>query len=232
MDHLGFGLSDKPRNWSYLPKDHAANLEALIEGLGLRQITLIVQDWGGPIGLSYAVFNPGNISGLIIMNTWAWPVNSDPYYIAFSSFVGGPIGRLLIRRYNFFVKTIMRQAFGDKDKLSPAVHQQYLRALADPEDRRGCYVFPRQIIGSTPWLGQLWDNISALNSVPKLIVWGMKDIAFREKELNRWQRRFPEARSVRLPAAGHLVQEEAPDELAEAVASFLQETTGPATAGI
>ena len=224
IDHLGFGLSDKPKDWGYLPADHAANLAALIEGLGLKDITLAVQDWGGPIGLSYAVVHPENVARIIIMNTWAWPVNRDPYYIAFSGFVGGPIGRMLIRRYNFFARTIMRQAFGDKRKLTVAAHEHYLRALSDPEDRTGCLVFPKQIIGSTPWLAQLRDNMSRLNGKPTLIVWGMKDIAFREKELKRWERTFPEARSIRLSSVGHFVQEEAPEELAEAVVPFLRET--------
>jgi len=224
MDHIGFGLSDKPTDWSYLPVDHAANLTALIDGLGLKGITLVVQDWGGPIGLSYAVARPENVSRIIIMNTWAWPVNRDPYYIAFSGFVGGPIGRMLIRRYNFFARTIMRQAFGDKRKLTVAAHEHYLRALADPEDRTGCLIFPKQIIGSTPWLAQLRDNMSRLNGKPTLIVWGMKDIAFREKELKRWERTFPEARSIRLSSVGHYVQEEAPEALAEAVVPFLKET--------
>jgi haloalkane dehalogenase len=228
MDHIGFGLSDKPRDWSYLPSDHAANLSALIDGLGLKDITLVVQDWGGPIGLSYAVTHPENVARLIIMNTWAWPVNRDWYYIAFSGFMGGPLGRLLIRRYNFFAKSVMRQAFGDKRKLTPAAHEHYLRALPTAEDRKGCYVFPRQIVKSTPWLDQLWSNISMLMSKPTLIVWGMKDIAFREKELKRWEGAFPAARTVRLSSVGHFVQEEAPDELAAAVVPFLQESSTPA----
>jgi haloalkane dehalogenase len=224
MDHLGFGLSDKPRDWSYLPSDHAANLTALIDGLGLKDITLVVQDWGGPIGLSYAVAHPENVARLIILNTWAWPVNRDWYYIAFSGFMGGPIGRMLIRRNNFFAKSVMRQAFGDKRKLTPAAHEHYLRALGTPEDRKGCYVFPRQIVKATPWLSQLWGNIAVLTGKPTLIVWGMKDIAFREKELKRWESTFPKAQSVRLSSVGHYVQEEAPAELAGSVVAFLKET--------
>ncbi len=223
MDHLGFGLSEKPEDWTYLPEDHAANLTRMIQGLGLEKITLVVQDWGGPIGLSYAAAHPENVAGIIILNTWAWPVNRDPYYIAFSRFVGGPIGRMLIRRYNFFARSIMRKAFGDPARLTPAVHAHYLNALALPEDRKGCLVFPGQIIGATPWLGQLRDNLSVLKHTPALIVWGMKDIAFREKELKHWERVFPQARSVRVPHAGHFVQEEAPEELAEAVIPFLDE---------
>ena len=224
LDHLGFGLSDKPRGWSYLPEDHAANLTALIDGIGLKNVTLVVQDWGGPIGLSYAVAHPENVSRIILMNTWAWPVNRDPYYIAFSFFVGGPIGRMLIRRYNFFARTIMRQAFGDKNKLNAAVHGHYLHALAVPQDRTGCMVLPGQVTGSTPWLRRIHDNIHALDGKPKLIVWGMKDIAFRKKELKRWERTFPDARTIRLSSVGHFVQEEAPDELGKAVFSFLGET--------
>jgi haloalkane dehalogenase len=165
---------------------------------------------------------PENISRIILMNTWAWPVNRDLLFVGFSSFMGGPIGRLLIRRYNFFAGTLLRQAFADKSRLSDAAHEHYLRPLCAPEDRKGCVVFPKQIIAATPWLGELWNNISALNGKPTLLVWGMKDIAFRVKELKRWQRAFPEARTVRLSTVGHLVQEEAPDELAEAVVSFLK----------
>lgn len=223
-DHLGFGLSDKPHTWNYLPENHAANLTALIDHLGLKNITLVIQDWGGPIGLSYAVAQPENVARVIVMNTWAWPVNRDWYYIGFSSFVGGPIGRWLIRRYNFFANTILRMAFGDKRKLTTAAHQHYLRPLANPIDRTGCMVFPKHIIASTPWLGQIWANIHTLNDKPKLIVWGMKDIAFREKELKQWERTFPAARSIRLQTVGHYVQEEAPAELAAAVGPFLTET--------
>jgi haloalkane dehalogenase len=224
-DHIGFGLSDKPKDWSYLPSAHAANFAALIEELGLKKITLVVQDWGGPIGLSYAVDHPDNVARLVIINTWAWPVNRDPYYIGFSGFMGGPMGRFLIRRYNFFARSVLYQAFGDKSKLSPSAHQHYLRPLATPDERTGSHIFPKEIIGSTPWLAQIWDKIGVLSDKPVLIVWGMKDIAFREKELLHWQRTFPQAQTVRLATVGHFAQEEAPTELGDAVEIFLKETT-------
>ncbi len=50
MDYIGYGLSDKPLEWSYTPQAQAQNVEKLIEDLGLNNITLVVQDWGGPIG--------------------------------------------------------------------------------------------------------------------------------------------------------------------------------------
>jgi len=138
MDHIGFGLSDKPPGWTYRPQDHARNLVALIEALDLKDITLVVQDWGGPIGLSYAINHPENVKRLVIMNTWMWPVNRDWYYIAFSGFTGGPIGRFLIKRFNFFTRVIMRQAYGDKTKLTEHIHRHYLKPLEVSEERKGC----------------------------------------------------------------------------------------------
>jgi haloalkane dehalogenase len=223
-DHIGFGLSDKPVDWSYLPEEHAKNLEALIEHLGLKNITLVVGDWGGPIGMQYAVTHPDNVARFIVMNTWAWPVNDDFHYVSFSAFMGGPIGRLLIKHFNFFVTSFMPVAFGDKRKLSDHAHQHYKDALPTAAARKGCYVFPKQIIASAPWLTQLWNKLSVLKDKTTLFVWGMKDVAFREKELKQWQRALPNSLTLRLNTVGHFVPEEAPEELGEAVLAFLADS--------
>jgi len=221
MDHIGFGLSDKPPGWTYRPEDHAQNLTALIEALDLKDITLVVQDWGGPIGLSYAIDHPENVKRLVIMNTWMWSVNHDWHYIVFSGFTGGPIGRFLIRRFNFFARVLMRQAYGDKTRLTEHIHRHYLEPLEAPGERKGCWVFPGEILGSTAWLSDLWARRSLLTDKPKLVVWGMKDIAFREQELNTWIDTFPDVKVIRLDGVGHYVQEEAVGELGRAVRSFL-----------
>ncbi len=220
-DHLGFGLSDVPRGAAPHPREHAANLARLVQTLGLRDITLVVQDWGGPIGLSYAVEHPANVSRLIILNTWCWPVADDWYYRAFSGMVGGPIGRSLIRRANLFARVVMPAAYGDRRILTKRIHEQYLRPLSTPEERSACAALPGQIVGATAWLHALWSRFEALQEKPALIVWGMKDIAFRERELERWMEALPEARVVKLGEVGHYVQEEAPDELGDEAARFL-----------
>lgn len=220
-DYIGFGLSSKPYEWSYLPEDHAKNIAALVAHLGLKNITLVVNDWGGPIGMHYAVNHPGNIKRLIVLNTWAWPVDDDFHYTSFSGMMGGPIGRFLIRHFNFFANSFMRVAFGDKSKLSPHAHAHYRNALPTKESRKGSWVFPRRIIHSTPWLGEIWSKIGTLKDKPTLFVWGMKDVAFREKELQRWQTALPNSSTLRLPTVGHFVSEEAPEELGQAAAAFL-----------
>lgn len=207
-DHIGFGLSEKPADWDYLPEHQAENFELLLEFLDLRDITLVVNDWGGPIGLSYAIRHPERIKGIIVTNTWCWPVNDDWYYRAFSGFVGGPVGRWLIRRRNFFARDIVRAVFGDKSRLTPELHRHILEPLAKPEERKGSWTFPGRIIGSTDWLRELWWQRELLQGKVKLLAWGMKDIAFREKELRRWAEAFPEARVVRFSSTGHFVADE------------------------
>ena len=213
-DHIGFGLSDKPLDWSYLPQDHAKNFEKLILSLNLENITLVVGDWGGPIGLSFACKHPEKIQGVVITNTWLWSVKNDWYYQAFSSFTGGPIGRFLIEKRNFFAHDIVAMAFGDKRKLTAEIHNHYLEPLANPQERQGNAIFPKQIIGSSDWLEALWNQSQVLKSKQMLIAWGMKDIAFREKELNQWCKAFPNATVVRYANAGHYLAEERPTELA------------------
>lgn len=226
-DHIGFGLSDKPVDWAYLPHQHTENLTALIDHLGLKDITLVVQDWGGPTGLAYAIAHPENVRRLVILNTWLWPVNKDPYYIGFSGFMGGPIGRHLIKRHNFFVNGVMSQSYGDKKRLTPAIHRHYSAPLSMPAERKGCWVFPGQIVGASEWLAEIWSKRAVLRPMSKLIVWGTKDIAFRENELKTWSREFPEAQILRQRGVGHYVQEELGPGLGDIVARFLD--THPVT---
>ena len=74
IDHIGFGLSDKPYDVSYLPQFHAENLARFIDALNLKNITLVVHDWGGPISMSYALNHPSNIHRIFVSNRWFWSV--------------------------------------------------------------------------------------------------------------------------------------------------------------
>lgn len=221
LDHLGFGLSDKPAIWGYRPVEHASNLTCLIESLGLARITLVLHDWGGPIGLAYAVSHPDKVARIVLMNTWAWPVDRDLHFVAFSKFMGGPVGRYLIERYNFFAQTVLPFACANKAALDRGARSHYVRPLDRPYERQGCLALPKEILDSSDWLEQIWHRHRILRGKPKLLIWGMKDIAFREKELRRWQEAFPEAGVIRLPRVGHFPQEEAPEQVIQALRPFL-----------
>lgn len=202
-----------PLKWSYLPKEHAENLEALLDSLQLKNITIVVGDWGGPIGLSYAVKHSENVKHIVITNTWLWSVKNDWYYQAFSKLAGGLIGSFLIKRYNLFAKTLVKILFGDKSKLTKDIHKRFFMPFGNTANRKGNWTFPRQIIESSEWLESLWNQIDVLKSNKILIAWGMKDIGFRKKELNRWIVTFPNAKVVCYSDAGHFVSEEKSTEL-------------------
>jgi len=214
-DHIGFGLSDKPYEWDYLPVNHATNFALLIDSLNLNNIILVVNDWGGPIGLSYALKHPEKIKKLVILNSWMWSVENDPYYLKFSRMMGGGIGKFMIRNFNIFGKMVVKKAVGDKKKLDKNIHKHYYKHLERKKDRKGCYTFPKQIIGSSEWLASLWQQKEKINSISTTIIWGMKDIAFREQELNYWIENWNNPKVIKLPETGHFPQEEAPDKVIE-----------------
>ena len=224
IDHIGFGLSDKPRDESYLPQEHAQNLAALITKLNLKNVTLVVHDWGGPIGLSYAVHYPANVKRIVLMNSWMWPVKGDSHYEQFSHFMGGPIGQFLIKRFNFFVRVVMKRAYGDKTKWTEAIRQQYLMPFDSPHERKGCWTFAKQVLAANDWLTALWDKSDNIKSKPTLILWGKKDIAFRKKELERWKELFTDRDVILFDQVGHFVPEEQGIVLCPLVQNFLMKT--------
>jgi len=220
-DHIGFGLSEKPYDWSYLPAGHAENLEALLESLDLHDITLVLGDWGGPIGISYALRHPERIRDVMVSNSWMWSVRSQLKFRLFSGYMGGPIGRYLIRSRNSFAKSGFRGAFGDPRRLAPEIHAQYIHPFDEPRSRKGSWVFPKQIIASSDWLNDLWRRRDTLRSKRFLFFWGMKDVGFGEKELQRWSRQYPEGRVVRSPDGGHFLAEELPAQFTSELAALV-----------
>jgi haloalkane dehalogenase len=212
-DHIGFGLSDKPEDWSYLPELHARNFELWMDSMNLHDITLVVNDWGGPIALSYALKYPEKFKKIVVLNTWLWSVENDPHFKKFSNFMGSWFGRFLIKRFNFFGKQVVKKAVGNSKKLTKHIHKHYYLHMQTPAQRKGCYVFPRQIIGSSKWLESLWLQRTKINSIPAVFLWGMKDIAFREKDLNTWLENWNNPTVIKLADIGHFPSEEAPDEV-------------------
>lgn len=205
-DLIGFGLSDKPLGWDYLPEHHAATVEQLITHLDLRSLTLMVADWGGPIGMSYAINHPGRVKSLVITNSWMWSLRGSPRYELFSRLMGSTIGRWLIKRFNLFVTVLMPKMVATG--LSPAVYRHYVGPLSATSDRKGSSVFPKQIIGSSDWLQSLWERREPIADKPALILWGRRDIAFRPTELRRWRALLPQASVHEYRGAGHFLAEE------------------------
>jgi haloalkane dehalogenase len=222
-DHLGFGLSDRPTDFAYTPEAHAEVLHEFVDAIGLDRLTLIVHDFGGPIGLPLALAADSRVSRLVLLNTWAWPIDDDPQMARGARFIGGPIGRFLYRYANASLKLIMPSAYGDRKKLTPAIHEQYLKVFRDRDARiTVLHTLAKSLLGSRAHYQSLLDRIAALRNLPVLIVWGMKDSAFKPYQLERWRSLLPNATIVAIDAAGHWPHEEEPARVIEAIERFLQ----------
>jgi haloalkane dehalogenase len=219
LDLPGFGLSSAPAGYSFKPEEHARVAAAFIENLDLTHATLIGHDWGGPVGLGAMAATEGRITRLCLGNTWAWPVNGDFHFEWFSKLLGGPIGRFAAHRYAVFINLLMPSTMMRR-KLSADEMNAYRAPFQDRAARRPMHVFPASITGSGAWLSTLETAVSRFKG-PAHFIWPENDIAFRDKELARWQRLLPQAGVTRLPKCGHYLWLDAPGECAAAVRGFM-----------
>jgi pimeloyl-ACP methyl ester carboxylesterase len=220
-DLLGFGLSARPRSFSYTPEAHANELEAFVEALDLRHITLVVHDFGGPIGLPLALDRSGIVRRLVVLNSWMWNLADDPAMARVAGLMGGRFGKFLYEHLNLSPRVIMPGAYADKSKLTPQIHAQYLAPFADRWSRGAVlWTLARALLASGPHYEQLWSRRDRLQPIPVLVIWGTRDPAFKVSALARWREAVPHAKVVELPV-GHWPQEEAPDHVGRAIAEFL-----------
>lgn len=218
VDYPGFGLSTAASGYQYLPTEHAAVIGAFVDTLALTGVTLVVHDWGGPIGLAVMQQRPEVFDRLVLSNTWAWPVGA-PLIQLMSHVFGSPIGRLLIRQFNLFVKVMI--PLGHRlSKPSRAEMAHYSNALDSPSRREAAAVFPREITASRAFLADVASGLPAIAERPALIVWGDADFAFGDKELRQWEQTLTTRQTVIITGAGHFVPSDAPEQFAAAIRAW------------
>jgi haloalkane dehalogenase len=215
IDYPGFGLSARPRDYGYTPAEHATVVGSLVRELGLSDLVVMGHDWGGPIGASVACSDPARVSGLVLGNTWLWPV--DRRARMFSRVMSTrPVQRAILNR-NLFVEQILPR--GVVRRLAPEEMEHYRRAQPTPDARRGVAEFPRQLVAATPMLAELERRVThALADKRVLITFPLRDVAVRARQaIPRMQQAFPDVEVVKLPQAKHYFLEDAPDEVSEAI---------------
>lgn len=220
-DLPGFGFSDHPAGYSYKPQEHAEWVEALLfEHLKLDRFILVVQDWGGPIGLSIATRHPDKVAGVVISSTWAWKTN----WIGkvFSTLMGSSLGQYLILQRNFFATTLVSMMLGRK--ASAATLKAYVDPFPTPESRKGPAIFPVQIVAATPWLEQIEARLHVLAGKPAEFVFGLKDMLSTPKEIGKWLAHFPNAGVQKIPGANHFTQEDCPQNYVIAIQRIMAKT--------
>lgn len=221
VDHIGFGMSAKPSDAPYTPEWHSRNLERLVEYLNIKDITLVVHDFGGPIGLSFASRRPELIQKIVLLNTWLWETASNPAAQKVDRIIRSSLGRLLYLRMNASPKLLLKQAFADKRKLTKAIHRHYTRVFPSKSTRYGLLRLAENLVGASEWFQSQWNQMDKLAEKPFLIVWAMADKFITPAYLQTWEGRLRNIhQTLRLENVGHFVQEEAADTLTAAIAAF------------
>ena len=224
LDLPGFGLSDAAPGYGFTPVEHARVVERVVLELPLASFTPVVHDWGGPIGLAVASRHPERVQAVVICNTFAWPADGDRHFEWFSKLLGGPVGRLAIRRANAFVNLMVPA--GTRRHLSRAEMTHYRRPFPTPDARLPTHVFPREILASRDFLAEVETGLGRLAHLPALVAWAGKDVAFRDTERRRFEATFPRHDSIVFERARHYLQEDVPEELAAEIERWWVRTVG------
>jgi len=228
-DHIGCGLSDKPQppRYDYSLRSRVDDLTALLDHLGVREnVSLVVHDWGGMIGMAWASRHVEAVKRLVILNTAAFHLPKTKQF-PFRLWLGRStrLGAWLIRSRNLFCRHAAN--VGVKRKPLPAeVREWYLKPYDSWDNRVAVLKFVQTIPLKPTDPG--YDTVSDVEatlpkfaSTPTLICWGMKDFVFDRHFLTEWERRMPHAEVRRFADCGHYILEDAADEVIPLIERFV-----------
>jgi haloalkane dehalogenase len=230
-DHMGCGLSDKPSDeeYDYTLSRRILDFGALMDDLDLNDINLVVHDWGGMIGLGWAVRNPERIKRLVILNTAAFHLpKSKPFPWQLWMVRDTPLGPLMVRGFNAFSRGASRVACTRK-ALSKEVRDGYCAPYDSWRDRIATLRFVQDIPlrpGERGYdvVSDTAARLDDLSDRPVLVCWGDKDFVFDHHFLEEWMRIYPDAEVHRFPDCGHYILEDASEEIIPLIRRFLTET--------
>lgn len=219
-DLIGLGLSSKPRSM------HAHTLEAhgrwmgqLIDTLDLDDVVLVGQDWGGPVGLHAFSTRVERVAGMVLLNTVVGPPKESFKPKAFHRLSQLPIVSDLAFRVAGLPQKMLATVQGDRRSITRQATRAYEYPLRDFEDRTAPLALARMVPDSlthptVPALNQCQRYVESFRG-PAAMVWGQRDPILGRLH-RRVAERLPEPEVV-LTQAGHFLQEEVPDVIAEAI---------------
>jgi haloalkane dehalogenase len=231
-DHIGCGFSDKPddESYNYTLKQRVDDLENWLSHLGIKKnITLVVHDWGGMIGMAYATRHPEAIKRFVILNTSGFHLPKTktlPWQIW--AIRNTPFGSLLAQGLNTF--SVGAANFCSENLLPREVREAYIFPYDSWDNRVAVYNFVKDIPldpedPSYQIVSNVEKNLGKFSDKPMLICWGKHDFVFDDHFLKEWKRRFPEAEVHYFTKAGHYVLEDAGDEIIPLVKEWIKKTS-------
>lgn len=221
IDHIGFGLSDKPKNYDYSTQNHSETLRRFILDKNLTDIHLVVHDFGGPIGLNFATQYPERIKSVTVMNSWLWNCEHESEYKQLAKVVRSPLTSFLYLNLNFSPKVLLPKSMTIKP--SKEILRQYVAPFPNKSSRYGLLAFAKSLVNDQDWFEGFWNKLSSISNKPALLIWGMEDSFIKPHYLKKFETAFKSTRSIPLYDCGHFPQEEYPELVAEQLESFIKD---------
>ena len=229
-DHIGCGLSDKPDDarYTYRLQQRVDDIEALLEHVGIREnITLVVHDWGGMIGMAFATRHPERIARIVAMNTSAFSLpktKSFPWGLWLCR--NTRLGAFLVRRFNAF-SAIASHVCCKRSPMPKDLRHAYRAPYNTWENRIATLRFVQDIPlkptdPSYPIVHDVESNVGQFRQTPMLLCWGMKDFVFDKHFLKLWEDAFPQAEVHRFDDCGHYILEDAKEEVIPIIQEFIR----------
>lgn len=192
----------------------------MLDGLDLHDATVVVHDFGGPIGLPWVLDHADRVDRVVVVNTWLWGLPADGQAARMSRLLDGALGRYLYLDRNFSPRKMIPWSAGEDFEVDAAFLAPYVAPFPTRESRVPLWRLAVELDASRDWYEAQWARRAALEGVELSFVWGVQDPAFGEDFLARWTAAFPAASVTRLEA-GHFPQEELPAEFVAAVRARL-----------
>ena len=235
-DHMGFGKSQTPQDRPYTLRTHTENLAALLDHLGLEDITLVMQDWGGPIGTAYTVRHPERVKRLVYANTLAGygqpddpdlpQVTDSPWFRWIGEGLESGRTEQVLRNMGATVLSVMqRVGLQNTAVVTDTWVRAYADAFPDWDSAIGAYEFPLDAYTGRiiEYVLEGLDGVPALTEKPAILLEGLEDRAIPPaRALADFRALWPDAPVVELPGVGHYCQEDAPEILVAGIRQFIQ----------
>jgi cis-3-alkyl-4-acyloxetan-2-one decarboxylase len=229
-DHIGCGLSDKPgdADYEYTLKSRIDDLEALLTSLNITEnITLVVHDWGGMIGMGYATRYPDRIKRLVILNTGAFHLpKNKPFPLGLWICRNTLLGTILVRGLNAFSSAA--SYVGVKRKaMSKDVRAAYVMPFNSWKNRISTLRFVQDIPlyksdKNYQLVSDIDNSLEKFEKIPTIICWGLKDFVFDKHFLAIWKEKMPHAQINEFADCGHYILEDASDEVIPLIKQFME----------
>jgi len=223
-DQMGFGKSDVPQDKEYRMQEHIDNLTKLLLKLDLEDITLVVQDWGGPIGFGFAVDNPKSIKRLVIMNTSIGVMREErkPWYAPLEE-------KGIYKQFIMNIEGVIKGGIYQKNNITDTMIKAYKAPFPSEEYFIGAFAWPKDIpVGnshpSAPTMTHVRENLDKLSEKEKILIWGLNDPIFPKKMIDWWHKIYPDIEIYKIQNASHFLQEDAPEEIINFIRNFMERT--------